>query len=121
MINTQQLIALLPLFKVKIPANALVLFEKIMEIAAFDIYEVDEPLDKMLNVAPTGPFRPGFETVGFESIYLINNLDALNFAYGGWFLVAVMTLILKCFTVDYEILETLQTKLSKTIFFNPLI
>ena len=92
-----------------------------MEIAAFDIFEVDEPLDKILNVTPTGPFRNGFETVGFESIYLLNNLDALNFVYGGWFLVAVITLILKCFTLDYELTQTIRLKLSRAIFFNPII
>ena len=43
----------MPLFKVKLPANALMIFEKIMEIAAFDIYEFDEPLNKLLDVEPT--------------------------------------------------------------------
>ena len=97
MINTQQLIVLMPLFHVNPPANANMLFTKIMEIAAFDIYEVNEPLDKLLNLEPTPPFNERFDTVGFESIYLLNNLGTLNLAYLAWILAALLTLILQKF------------------------
>ena len=69
----------MPLFKVSIPANADMLFKKIMEIAAFEIFEIGEPLDKLLDLEPTGPFNRNFDSVGLESIYLINNLGTLNF------------------------------------------
>ena len=45
LINTQQLIVLMPLFIVNVPANAGSFFKQIMEIAAFDIVEIGEPLD----------------------------------------------------------------------------
>ena len=96
MINTQQLIALLPLFKVNIPANALLLFNKIMEIAAFDIIEINDTLNQLLNLEPTGPYSKNFDSVGFESIYLLNNLGALNFAYLFWSIAALFTIMLKC-------------------------
>ena len=122
MINTQQLIALLPLFKVNIPANALLLFNKIMEIAAFDIIEINDPLNKLLDLEPTGPYRPNFDAVGFESIYLLNNLGALNFAYLAWLLAALTILLLKCRVVEEsETARKMRSKLSGKIFFNPLI
>ena len=108
MINTQQLIALMPLFKVKLPANALMIFEKIMEIAAFDIYEFDEPLNKLLDVEPTQPYREGFDTVGFESIYLLNNLDALNLAYLAWFILVFTVFILKFLVQESETSEKIR-------------
>ena len=84
----------MPLFKIKLPANALLIFEKIMEIAAFDIYEFDDILNKLLDVEPTGPYRIGFDTVGFESIYLLNNFDALSLAYLLWFTLAFISSLL---------------------------
>ena len=50
LINTQQLIVLMPLFKTNIPANAGMFFNQIMEIAAFDIIEIAEPLDNLLDL-----------------------------------------------------------------------
>ena len=50
MINTMQLIVLMPLFKVNIPANADMLFKKIMEISAFELVDLNDPINYMLNL-----------------------------------------------------------------------
>lgn len=44
MINTQQLIVLLPLMKVQLPANAAIFFKSIFQIAAFDFYDMNDIL-----------------------------------------------------------------------------
>ena len=67
-----------------------------MEIAAFDIIEIGEPLDKMLSVEPTDPINQNFEAVGFESIYLLNNMGTLSIAYFIWMAAALFTIIIKC-------------------------
>ena len=121
MINTQQLIVLMPLFDIKPPANVNMLFEKIMEIAAFDLFEVNEPLDKLLNLEPTEPFNERFSTVGFESIYLLNNLGTLNFAYIAWILAALVTLGLRRFALDSDKVYTIFNKMRKLLFFNTII
>ena len=51
LINTQQLIVLMPLFDTKIPANAGIFFNQIMEIAAFDFIEVGDYLDAWRGLA----------------------------------------------------------------------
>ena len=111
----------MPLFNITPPANANMLFSKIMEIAAFDIYEIGEPLDKLLNLEPSEPFNERFATVGFESIYLLNNLGTLNFAYLIWILAAIVTLILKEFAQEYENVRTVFNKMRKMLFFNTII
>ena len=111
----------MPLFHVNPPANANMLFTKIMEIAAFDIYEINEPLDKLLNLEPTSPFNERFDTVGFESIYLLNNLGTLNFAYIAWILAALITLILQKFAQDSKIARKVFNKMRKLLFFNTII
>jgi len=40
MINTQQLIVMMPLFQIEMPANAGIFFANVMEIASFDFYDV---------------------------------------------------------------------------------
>jgi len=39
MINTQQMMVMMPLFKIEMPANAGIFFKHVMEIAAFDFYD----------------------------------------------------------------------------------
>ena len=65
-----------------------------MQIAAFDIIEIGEPLDNLLDLEPTDPINENFEAVGFESIYLLNNMGTLAIAYGIWTLFAILAKIL---------------------------
>ena len=60
MINTQQLIVLMPLFKINIPANAGLFFARIMQIAAFELVELEELLNQVLELEPTGPINKNF-------------------------------------------------------------
>ena len=85
----------MPLFKTNIPANAGLFFKQIMQIAAFDIIEISEPLDKLLDLEPTDPINENFEAVGFESVYLLNNMGTLAIAYLIWTVTAIITLVLK--------------------------
>ena len=42
MINTQQLIVMMPLFQIVMPSNVSIFFRNIMEIASFDFFDIDE-------------------------------------------------------------------------------
>jgi hypothetical protein len=53
MINTQQLIVMMPLFKVSMPANAQAFFNQIFTIAAFQIFNLDPYINKMLDLNAT--------------------------------------------------------------------
>ena len=81
LINTQQLIVLMPLFKVNIPANAGMFFAKIMQIAAFELVEIEEWLNSFLELEPTGPINKNFGALGLDSFYLINNMSTLVLAF----------------------------------------
>ena len=93
MINTQQLIVLMPLFKTSIPANAGIFFNQIMQIAAFDLIEINGPLNYLLDLKPTGPLNQNFGAIGFESIFLINNMGTLGIAFLVWLLLAIIYFI----------------------------
>ena len=65
MINTQQLIVLMPCFDVQMPANVQIFFNQINKIASFDIIDVDPLINKMLNLNETEPVNANFEAIGF--------------------------------------------------------
>ena len=95
MVNTLQLIVLMPLFKTNMPANASVFFTQIMEITAFDIFEITETLDYLLAIESKSPENENFATLGLESIFVVNNMGTLFIAYIMWGYAALATLIIK--------------------------
>lgn len=111
----------MPLFKINIPANAGLFFKQIMQIAAFDIIEIGEPLDKLLNLEPTEPINDNFEAVGFESIYLLNNMGTFAIAYFIWILAAIIALFLKICMKWSKKLKRAYNRLRRKLFFNSLI
>jgi len=76
-IHTQQIIVLMPLFKVNLPGNAAVFFNVLMTVASFDVLPTDNFYDKVLNTTPTLPLTANFEAVGFESMYFLYNMGSL--------------------------------------------
>ena len=92
-----------------------------MQIAAFDIIEISDTLDTILSVEPTEPINENFETVGFESIYLLNNMGTLAIAYLIWFLVAIVAIVLKLFLTCHRKIRKVYHRLQKKLFYNSLI
>jgi len=81
MINTQQLIVLLPLFEINLPANAGLFFRQLMSIAAFEFFEIGEFTNSLLDLEPTSPVDENYNAVGFESVYFINNMGTMFLIY----------------------------------------
>ena len=87
MIEPLQIIILLPLMNVQLPANTGRFFSQLTAIAAFDIFETDEYLRELFDLPPQDPVNQNFETIGFETVYFLNNL-------GSFILVFVVKLLL---------------------------
>jgi hypothetical protein len=80
MVNTQQIIVMLPLFRVTLPVNAGIFFGFVMQLAAFNLL----PTDLFYNTyfgemkqAETGPINDNFKADGFGSHYFIYNMGTL--------------------------------------------
>ena len=70
-----QLIVLIPLFHVILPANAARFFNILMEIAAFDFLGNFDLVSWILpNHEETDAINNNFEGLGFETLYFINNM-----------------------------------------------
>ena len=55
------------------------IFNTLMEIAAFDAIPTDTIYEAMIDVDFGEPINANFNTVGFESTYVIYNLGSLGF------------------------------------------
>ncbi len=61
LINTQQIIVLMPLFKLKLPPNAGMFFGFINQIAAFDILPTDMFYQGYTDITSTDPINSNFD------------------------------------------------------------
>lgn len=77
MINTQQLMIMMPLFQITMPANAGLFFRSLMEIAAFDFYDFSDFVHDLFQVEPKETTDLNFEAIGFESKYFLVNIGSL--------------------------------------------
>lgn len=78
MVEALQLIVYLPLFDVSFPANSQRVFDSLSNIAAYDIYEIGDHVNQFLDLDPTEPINEKYESIGFESLYFINNLGTFT-------------------------------------------
>jgi len=80
MVNTQQIIVMLPLFRVALPGNSAIFFGFVMQLAAFNLLPTDLFYDKFLSEmkqAETGPINENFEADGFGSHFFLYNMGTL--------------------------------------------
>ena len=94
MINTQQLIVLMPCFDIQIPANVQMFFNQINKIASFDIVDLDPFINKVLNLNETEPFNDNFDAIGFGSMFFLNNMGSLLIGFVFYFIGLIAMFIL---------------------------
>ena len=121
MINAQQLVVLLTLFNVKMPANASIFYVNLMAIASFDFYEMGEFYDDILSLEPTAPYNENFELIGFGSLYFLNNLGTMSISFIAYAIWVCIILILYLFRKTWRRLRTLTRSSRHAMFFGTLI
>lgn len=100
MINTQQIVVMIPLFKLEVPENAQNFFNYIFSVAAFDIIETDGFYNFLLGFPDdTVPdaLNDNFEAVGFETVWSIHGLGSLGFAVFSFPILVIADMILRVF------------------------
>ena len=62
-----------------------------------------------------------FEAVGFESVFLINNMGTLAIAYLIWILAAFFTMAVKIFIYEFEVVRRTHRMIHRKLFWNSII
>jgi len=63
------------------PANATVFFHELMSIFAFEFVEIGPLIDRILDLKPSDPVNGNFAALGFESLYMLDNLGTFVLAF----------------------------------------
>ena len=121
MINTHQLIVLMPLFEIQMPANAQVFFNRINEIASFNMIDIEPYINRILRLEETGPFNPNFSALGFTSLYFLNNMNSLILAFIFYLLLVLLNLVVDRLQSRHERLDNLAKKLRHMLFYNMIL
>lgn len=121
MISALQILILLPLLHASMPANCGNFFNEISKIAAFDIFEIGEYVDEYFNLDFQNPVNEKFESLGFESVYFINNLGTFVFWLLAYYLASVVWLFAKSFSIFSDSSYRLSQYLGGKIFWNTAI
>ena len=81
LVRSQQIIVLLPLYKISLPANASFFFNMLMQIAAFEVMDMDDSYQSITKKA-TDPLDDNFSAIGFNSMWFFNNMGTLGVTLG---------------------------------------
>lgn len=58
------------------PANAGQVFKYLTKIAAFDVFEIGDYVDEILELEESDPVNINFESLGFETQWFIHNMGS---------------------------------------------
>ena len=84
MIKAQQVIILLPLFKVSFPSNSGFLFAFLMQIAAFEWITISEPVSDLFGLPQIETQRRGFRLIGMHQVWFLMSIGPLLIVILAW-------------------------------------
>ena len=84
---------LLPLHKIRLPANVGLYYTVMMQVAAFDYLEMDEYYNQITGLS-TQPLSYNFQMTGYDSLWMINNFGTLGLVFFFFPIIYVMPFLL---------------------------
>ena len=97
------------------------LFNQIIKIASFDIIDTDHLINKILELNTTTPFNSNFQSMGFGSMYFMNNMGTMFLAFV-FYLIGILTLFSldKC-TLRSETIGKWVVRYRHKLFYNVFV
>ena len=121
MLNTQQILVMMPLLHVNMPASAGIFFTSIMEIAAFDFYDFTNMIHDNMNLEPSEIVNVNFSAIGFESKYFLVNMGTLAAIFLVYFGLILLSPFLWAIRNSCRCMKRSSKWLKGKLFWNSLI
>jgi hypothetical protein len=119
MINTQQIIVLMPLFNIEIPANAQLFYGFIMQLASFNILPMQDFYGKYLpSPSWDGPLNERFEAIGFQSTFFLNNMGSMVIGLAMIPFLSCVLCVLKPLSRFSHRIASLKNKIQSSLFWS---
>ena len=100
------------------PANAAGFFGYIIEVAAFELFEIGDTVNDILELPPTAPLTEKLEAIGLESKYFINNLGFFFLIILGFTCLLLSWVLLWPFQQCSKRVRKLRKRIANTLFWN---
>ena len=97
MVNVMQLIIKMPLYNITFPQNAATFYTFLSSVANFDLLPTDKINDYMFNFTKQDSNDMNFDTMGYETDDIFDNLGSMLFYVFGFFGLVLFALLLKLF------------------------
>ena len=121
MINAQQIVILLPLFNCQLPANAGIIFNTLMQIAAFDAIPTDDIYGAIADEETFGdPINENFDMIGLETILVMPNLGSIGVIIVAYPLIYLLYYLMGMCQA-FKCIRKQRKSLSKNLFWNATI
>ena len=117
LIEAQQIVVLMPLFKITLPPLCSIFFGFLMQIASFDLIPIDSVIEEHGGMTPRDPINTNFESIGFESMYLLINLGTILIMiilFPVFLLILLILRLVDCYSCSSKVSE----KISRNLFWN---
>jgi len=120
MINMLQIIVMIPLFVVTLPANAALFFRELMALATFNLIDITPFLNNALDMNAGEPMNGSYATVGFESLYLLHNIGSFLMAFMVFLAEVLFSLFLRKASVGKQF-KLYGDQINESLFFTQLL
>jgi hypothetical protein len=111
----------MPLWNIKLPANAAMFFGFIMTIASFDLLPTDSFYNEYFSgMAPTTAINVNFQAIGFSSMYFSYNIGSLILSFLAFPVLAFTALLLKPLR-KFKCCNWIYLQITNRIFWNSTI
>ena len=86
---------ILPLYDIMMPPNINIFFTELMKVCAFDPIPTNDLWHNVFQLEETGALSPNFDTIGYESYWVIVNLGSFTFIVVAFPVLLIVRPILK--------------------------
>ena len=109
---------LLPLFNVQTPANARVIFNALMSLAAFEAIPTELIYELLFYQGEAYPINQNFEVIGFEHHLFLNNFGSIGFVCAIYSLLYILYTVTKNCCECLKCCRRLNVKLERALYWN---
>ena len=99
------------MFSLVIPANAAIIFNVLMQVAAFDPIPAEDTIDKWFALEDTGAFRAKFQMLGFESYFCLSNMGTQAIVFFCVLVLLTTVKLLRCICSSSKRMKRFKRKL----------
>ena len=113
--------AYLPLFFVKLPANASLFNNKVIDIVSFSVFPTDEINWILFFLPEVEPFSLNLQDMGFDTTFTLLNLGSILYIMAFYLILLVLAIILKIFGRYISCCRAFYLKLYQALFWSGLL